>query len=145
MSVTLAPPHGAFRTRCADSTHPGQGHKRIFSRWHALCFLATDHFSSGASSRTDASHRHGLNRLGAEYESSLLQWPAPLGRQPFSESTSSSMSYTPMSNVESNRHFQFAFVLVTDAINYQNDHSPSTARFHTTRRPSPFPPRPWVL
>jgi HSP20 family protein len=34
---TLAAPHGAFRSSCADSTHPGQGHKRVFGRWHALC------------------------------------------------------------------------------------------------------------
>ena len=59
--------------RCADSTRPGQGHKRVFGRWHALCFLATHRFSSRPSSRTNTSHRHGLNRLGAAYERSLLQ------------------------------------------------------------------------
>ncbi len=70
MSFTLAPPHGVFQIRCADSTHSGQGHKRVFGRWHALCFLATHRFSSRASSRTNTSHRHGLNRLGAAYENS---------------------------------------------------------------------------
>ena len=54
-----------LRTRCADSTHPGQGHKRVFGRWHALCFLATNRFSSHALSRTNTSHWDGLKCLGA--------------------------------------------------------------------------------
>jgi HSP20 family protein len=71
--LEVCPVRGVFQTRCADSTHPGQGHKRVFGRWHALCFMATHRFSSRVSSRTNTSHRHGLNRLGAAYESSLLQ------------------------------------------------------------------------
>jgi len=38
-------------------------------------------------------------------------------------------SHTPLSTVESDWHFQFAFVLVTDALNHQNDHPPSTTLF----------------
>jgi HSP20 family molecular chaperone IbpA len=56
-----------LQAKCADSTHPGQGHKRVFGRWHALCFVATHRFYC-ASSRTHTSHWHGLNCLGAVYE-----------------------------------------------------------------------------
>jgi HSP20 family protein len=46
-------------------TGAGEGHKCVFGRWHALCFLATHRFSPCASSRTNTSYWHGLNCLGS--------------------------------------------------------------------------------
>jgi len=121
MSVTLAPP-GAL-TRLS-----GQGHKRVFGRWNALCFLATHRFSSRASSRSNTSHRHGLNRLGAGMKGLFYGKHQPLEDSLFWNSHIRP-SHTLLSTIESDRHFQFAFVLVTDAINRQNDHPPSTTLF----------------
>jgi HSP20 family protein len=56
-----------FITWRADSTHPGQGHKRVFGRWHALCFLAPRRLSPHASSRTNSGHEHGVKYLGTGY------------------------------------------------------------------------------
>lgn len=56
----------------ALTSGPGQGHKCLFSRRHALYFVATGRFSSCAFSRTNTSHRHGLNHLGTAFEGSFL-------------------------------------------------------------------------
>ncbi len=103
MSFTLALP-GALRNRWPDSTHLGQRHKRVFGRWHALCFLATHRFSPHTSSGTNTSHRHSLSCLGTTYESSLLHMHHFRKTLFFGIIIFVRLIY---SSVESNRHFQF--------------------------------------
>jgi len=67
LSFSLAPPNGALRIRCADSTHPGQGHKHLFGGQNALCFLATHCFSPRTSSSTNTCHRRSLSFLGTAH------------------------------------------------------------------------------
>jgi hypothetical protein len=126
-----APPCGAFQTRCADSTHPGQGHKCVFGRWHALRFLATRDFSSHASSRTNTSHRHGLNRLGAASEDTLFR---------NQDIRPSLILFCRLSSQIDNSSLHLSLSRMR-----QYDHPLSTTPFHTVWRPSPLPPRPWVL
>ena len=54
---------GHSRNLCADSTLPGQGYKRVFGGWHALCFLATRHSSPCASTGASPCRQHGVKRL----------------------------------------------------------------------------------
>lgn len=65
------------------TSHSGQGHKCVFGRWHAVCFLAARRFSLCASSRTNTNNRHGVKRLRVTYGNCLLHtrptpFPGPL-------------------------------------------------------------------
>jgi hypothetical protein len=140
MSFTLAEPDGAFRTRSADSTDLGQGHKRIFGRRHALCFLATHRFSSGVSSRTNTSHRHGVNCLGAAYEWCHRTLEDTLFRNQDIRASYilfcrlSSQSAPPLCVCACHGYHQMAKMITHNRL-----------PLHTTRRPSPSSPPPWIL
>lgn len=82
---------------CVESaltSHPGQGHKCVFGRWHAVCFLAAQRFSLCASSGTNTSHKHGIKHLRAAY-GDCLSHQAP---QPFPRPLCLSVSCAPLSS-----------------------------------------------
>jgi hypothetical protein len=90
------------------TTPPGQGYKRVFGRWDAVCFLATYHFSLCAPSRTNTTNRYGIKRLGIAYETLF---------HTSNTTTHFQDQYVCPCHIPVCRHFRLTFV--PDAKNYR--------------------------